>query len=63
VIDFGIESANHFGALQHAVCEDEVTPEQLDQALGHGAALTALIRPENPYYGVVFKTVWDVLRG
>src|SRR6476620_11104680 len=37
------------------------TPEELDRALGNGAALTALIRPENPYHGVEFKTVWDVL--
>jgi len=63
VIYFGIESQRHYGALQHAVCEDEVTPEQLDQALGNGTALTALIRPENPYHGVGFKTVWDALRG
>jgi hypothetical protein len=63
VIDFGIESERHYGALQHAVCEDEVSPEQLDRALGNGAALTALIRPENPYNGVEFKTFWDALRG
>jgi hypothetical protein len=63
VIDFGIESEDHYGALQHAVCVDDVTPEELDRALGNGAALTALIRPDNPYHGVEFKTVWDVLRG
>src|SRR3954469_5526105 len=56
-IDFGIESEDHYGALQHAVCVDDVTPEALDQALGNGAALTALIRPDNPYHGVEFKTV------
>ena len=61
VIDFGIASEAHYAALQYAVGGD-VTPEQLDEALGKGPALTALIRPGNPYYGrVEFKTDWDEL--
>ena len=61
-IDFGIVSERHYLALQHAVREAEVTPEQLDRALGDGAAITALIGPENPHFGVTFRTFWDELR-
>lgn len=57
--DFGIETERHYGALQYAVRDGDVTPEQLDEALGNGKALTALIRPDNPYYGVEFSTAWD----
>ena len=58
-VDFGIDSENHYGALQYAVRNHDVTPEQLDDAMGNGPELTALIRPDNPYYGVKFKTSWD----
>ena len=61
IVDFGIDSDRHYGALQHAVRNHGVTPEMLDEALGDGAALTALIRPENPFYGVQFKTSWDFI--
>src|SRR3954449_11285767 len=56
VIDFGIHSRRHFGALQWAVKCDGVTMEQLDRALGNGKALDRLISPRNPYRGVHFET-------
>jgi hypothetical protein len=59
--DFGIDSAEHYGALQYAVKYDGVTPKQLDAACGKGRAIQALIGPENPYGSVVFKTFWDDL--
>jgi hypothetical protein len=59
VVDFGIDSTGHLGALQYAVRDQGVTPEQLDEALGNGSALTALIQPPTPYHGVKFETVWD----
>jgi len=61
IVDFGINSNSHLGALQHAVKHDDVTAEQLDSALGNGPKLTALITKTNPYYGVTFKTSWDYL--
>ncbi len=61
VQDFGLATADHLGALQWAVKADGVTKEQLDQALGKGPALQALISPNNPYRGVVFRTAWDDL--
>jgi hypothetical protein len=60
-LDFGIQSAAHFGALQHAVKYGEVTKIDLDKALGNGPALQALIRPTNPYRYVTFRTAWDEL--
>lgn len=60
-IDFGITSPEHLGALQFAVKAGGVTPAQLDAALGNGAALQALIGPQNPYGTAVFKTDWDDL--
>ncbi len=61
VQDFGLATADHLGALQWAVKEDGVTREQLDEALGNGPALQALISPTNPYRNVVFRTAWDDL--
>jgi hypothetical protein len=58
---FGIESDRHYRALQYAVKMHRVRLKELEQALGDGEAITALIRPGNPYYGVTFKTPWDVL--
>jgi hypothetical protein len=61
VVDFGLDSDRHYAALQYAVREDGVTREELDRALGDGEAITALIRPGNPYLGVTFQTAWDGL--
>ena len=63
IIDFGIDSDRHLGALQFAVKFGEVTPQELDAAMGNGAKLTEIVqRGENPYRDVVFKTSWDKLR-
>jgi len=59
VAAFGIDSTEHLKALQYAVREQGVTPEQLDEALGDGTALTALINPPNPFHGVKFETALD----
>lgn len=59
IVDFGLDSTEHLGALQHAIKHDGVTPEMLDEALGNGAKLTALIKDDNPYSGVVFETSYD----
>lgn len=61
IVDFGLDSTEHYGALQHAVKHDGVTVAQLDDALGDGPKLTALIAEDNPYYGVAFHTAWDEL--
>ena len=61
IVDFGIESPAHLGALQYAVIHDEVTLEELDQALGNGAAIQSLISEQNPYRHVMFRTDWDDL--
>ena len=59
--DFGIDSREHYGALQYAVRHQGVTVQDLDVALGHGPALTGLIREGNPYRGITFNTVRDTI--
>jgi hypothetical protein len=59
--DFGLDSTEHYGALQYAVKHDGVTVDALDAALGWGPALTKLISKSNPYHGVTFRTDWDTI--
>jgi hypothetical protein len=61
VVDFGIESPDHLGALQYEFRTGRVTLEQFDDAIGWGPALNKLIGADNPYRGVTFKTKWDSL--
>lgn len=60
VMDFGIASSCHFGALQHAV-RSGIGPYELDRVMGDGAAITRLIRaiPGQPYDKVEFQTPYD----
>jgi hypothetical protein len=65
-IDFGLDSQRHYEALYYPVRAGEITPRQLDAALGDGEKLTALARAarSNPHPDVVFHTSWDgLLRG
>jgi hypothetical protein len=59
IVDFGIDSPDHLGALQYEFRTGRVSLQELDDALGWGPALTRLIREDNPYHGVTFKTRWD----
>jgi hypothetical protein len=62
VIDFGIKTSSHLGALQYAIREELVTPQELDAAMGKGDKLTEIAqRGENPYRFVTFRTAWDDL--
>lgn len=67
--DFGIISAEHYRALRsvmEALIEkkDLVTcAVELDQAMGHGAQLTQMVRTYAPEYEVTFSTIWDQLYG
>jgi len=61
IVDFGIDSTDHLGALQHAVKHDGVTVEQLNDALGSGKKLNALIKADNPYGHVKFATSYDFM--
>lgn len=61
-MDFGIDSSSHLGAIQFTLREGLVTPEELDSAMGKGAALTGIAqRGDNPYRDVTFETSWDRL--
>jgi hypothetical protein len=63
VVDYGIDSQEHYEALYHPLRHGDFTPQQLDAALGKGPALTELVNaaPHNPHKGIVFRTSWDRL--
>ena len=60
LLDFGIDSPEHLGALQHAVYQG-ITEYELDRVMGDGLAITQLVRgvPKQPYSYVEFRTVYD----
>ena len=65
-VDFGIDSEEHYLALQNALfaAADEqgvrAFAEELDAALGNGPKLTALVKKYASGYEVTFKTGWDI---
>ena len=63
ICDFGLDSQEHYEALHGPIRAGEVTPEQLDEALGNGKKLTKLARslPSNPHKDIVFETDYDFL--
>jgi hypothetical protein len=65
IVDFGIDSQEHYEALYYPIREGEIRPEALDAAVGHGQELTTLVReaPSNPHKGIAFHTSWDVVYG
>lgn len=62
VVDYGIDSSRHLGALQFAV-QSGVTAYELDRVMGDGAAITRLVRdvPGQPDHQVEFRTAYDLL--
>ncbi len=63
IVDFGLESQEHYEALYYPVRAEEISLSQLDDALGNGPKLTALVRSakSNPHKGIVFRTPYDEL--
>lgn len=63
IADFGLVSTRHYEAVYYAVRHDEVSPAELDQAVGNGPKLTALMEraEHNPHRGrgLVFTTPYD----
>jgi len=61
VCDFGIKSQKHYEALHGPIRAGEITPEQLDAALGDGPALTNLVQgcESNRHKDIVFVTPYD----
>lgn len=59
LVDFGIDSDQHLGALQHAA-RNGATPQDFDDALGDGSKLNELVErfPGNPY-PAKFATPYD----
>lgn len=65
IVDFGLDSQEHYEALYYGVRSGEISAEALDDALGKGEMLTALARsaPSNPHRTIEYRTSWDALRG
>jgi hypothetical protein len=60
---FGIRTKEHFDAIYGPVREQQITPEQLDAAMGNGAKITELVRAAeaNPHKDIEFVTSWDIM--
>ncbi len=58
IVDFGLNSDDHYAALKYAV-KQGATIQELDAALGDGPKLTALVER----YGskIQFKTAYDMM--
>lgn len=64
-VDFGIDSEEHWQALRNAVRRSDISHQDLDDALGNGKKLTALVNSVegcNPHQ-VRFETSWDAIYG
>lgn len=61
VVDFGIETNGHHACLQRAVRQG-ATIDELDDALGNGDKLNALVKKYEIKTECVFKTPYDKLR-
>jgi hypothetical protein len=50
-VDFGLDSQKHYEALYYPIRNQEITPAQLDAALGDGEKLTGLTQAaaSNPH--------------
>ena len=62
IVDFGIDSPQHLGALQHAV-RSGCTAYDLDRVMGDGPAITHLMHSfgRHPYCRVEFATAYDAV--
>jgi hypothetical protein len=62
--EFGLASQEHLEALYFSVLHNEITPTQLDQAMGNGQRLTELVNTaaHNPHINIKFDTVWDHIK-
>ena len=62
-VDFGL---NYAGSIQHSAIQAAVragaTVGELDDALGDGSKITALVKKYAPSFDVVFKTLYDSMK-
>lgn len=66
--DFGIKTPDHYRALKSAI--DAATEEmtlaefsiKLDEVLGSGKAITALVGRYAPEHAIEYQTVWDTFK-
>jgi hypothetical protein len=65
VVDFGLDSQEHYESLYYPIRNQEIMPAVLDAAMGYGEKLTEITRdsPSNPHKTIDFHTSWDELLG
>lgn len=56
IVDFGIDSQEHYEALYYPFWEGDISAEQLDEARGNGEKLIELVfkAPNNPHRFITF---------
>ncbi len=61
IVDFGLDSQEHYEALYYPVRKGEITLQKLDEILGDGPKITACVQAckHNPHKNIVFKTAYD----
>jgi hypothetical protein len=65
VADWGINSADHLGALEAAV-RSGASASDLDAVCGDGERIMELVKkwaPDSVYASATFRTVYDMMRG
>ncbi len=62
VVDFGLDSPQHYAALQRAI-KAGATVEELDAALGSGKRIAALVAKYVPGEETIFATSYDGFEG
>jgi len=63
LVDFGLDTSKDrvrlYACYQWALKRGKVRPEELNEAVGNGPKLTALLQRVDPH--MVVKTMWDLL--
>ena len=60
IVDFGLDSVEHYSALQRCIRAGYISIQELDALLGNGPALTNRINGLFHFpYRIVFQTAYD----
>lgn len=64
IVDFGIDSQQHYEALYDPIRSGELTLEKLNEILGDGQKITDAVEAckSNRHKGIKFVTPWDELK-
>jgi len=65
IVDFGLQSTEHFYNLSIVVRDHNITPAELDEVLGDGKKIKELVNrfSDAPYPNLDYVTSWDFIEG